>query len=471
MSESVTNDSPVLEVAAGCRLSGAPAEVVARIRRDLTIANPKYRDAKKYGRWIGKKLKPTLEFFTLGKNSISFPRGYANQAVLLCRRFCGRDPEIRDLRLTLPEVDLRFNGELRPYQKEAVRDALGHDFGVIEAATGSGKTVIGLAVIAARRQPALVMVHTRELFYQWAGQIERFLGIGAGLVGDGRNTTGPVTVAIVNSARRRIDELKERFGLVCVDECHRVPSSMFTEVVKNFPGRYSLGLSATAFRRDGLTDLIHLYLGDTVHRVDQQRLEQSGAVLRPEFIQRPTSFRFFYRDNYQEMLSKLTRDHGRNRLIASDVAREAAREPGTVLVVSDRVEHCETLAWLIGEAGRGLAVELLTGRMKTEERNRVIDAVRQGKVDVLVATLQLIGEGFDLPVLSALFLATPISFTGRIVQTLGRVLRSSRGKTEAVVYDYADRAAILRHAFRKRLRVYRRLGFQVSSGDPDGGMP
>lgn len=449
-----TNDRPpLLEVAAGCRLSGAPAGVVSRIRRDLTIANPKYRDAKKYGRWIGKNLKPTLEFFTLGKDSISFPRGYANQAVLLCRRFCGRDPEIRDLRLTLPEVDLRFNGELRPYQKEAVRDALGRDFGVIEAATGSGKTVIGLAVIAARRQPALVLVHTRELFYQWAGQVERFLGIEPGLVGDGKDSRGPVTVAIVNSARRRIDELKERFGLVCVDECHRVPSSMFTEVVKNFPGRYSLGLSATAFRRDGLTDLIHLYLGDTVHRVDQLELERSGAVLRPEFIQRPTSFRFLYRDNYQEMLSKLTRDHGRNRQIASEVAREAGREPGTVLVVSDRVEHCETLAWLIGEADPGLAVEILTGRMKAEERNRVIDAVREGKVNVLVATLQLIGEGFDCPGLRALFLTTPIRFSGRLLQVVGRILRPQTGKKPRV-FDYVDPVGVLEASAKSRARLF-----------------
>ena len=442
-----------MTVAAECRLSGAGDEVEKRIRNELTIANPKYRDAKKYGRWIGKKLKPTLEFYRTVKDGIGFPRGYTNQAVLLCRRLAGGDPIIEDKRLRLPEVAIHFRGELRPYQKRALADATRRDFGVIEADTGSGKTVIGLAVIAARRQPALILVHTRELLYQWADQIDRFLGLEAGMVGDGKFNLAPVTVAIVNSARKRIDELKRVFGLICVDECHRVPSSMFTEVVKNFPGRYSLGLSATAFRRDGLTELINIYLGDTVHQVDQEELEKSGAVLRPEYIQRPTEFRFFYRDNYQEMLSKLTKNHERNRLIAADIAAEAKREPGTLLVVSDRVEHCENLAWLTGEADPSLRVRILTGRMKAEERNQVIEEVRGGQIEVLVATLQLIGEGFDCPGLRALFLTTPIRFSGRLLQVVGRILRPSEGKNPKV-FDYVDRVGVLEASARSRSRLF-----------------
>jgi superfamily II DNA or RNA helicase len=64
----------------------------------------------------------------------------------------------------------------------------------------------------------------------------------------------PVTVGIVNSVRTRLDELTPHFGHIVVDECHRCPSSMFTECVRAFDARYLLGLSATPFRRDGLTN-------------------------------------------------------------------------------------------------------------------------------------------------------------------------------------------------------------------------
>ena len=254
----------ILTVGADCLLQNVSPSLASDIKKELTVSNPLYLDAKKYGRWIGKKLKPWLYFYSDTSLGLRFPRGYANQAVRLCRRYHGAEsPEIIDQRRTLPEVDLHFKGELRPYQIKAFEETVKRDLGVIESGTGSGKTVIGLAIIAHRRQPTLILIHTKELLYQWAAQIETFLGCKAGLIGDGHFNIEPVTVAIVNSARNRLQGLPEQFGQICVDECHRVPASLFTDVVTAFDCRYALGLSATAYRRDGLTNLIHLYLGGT----------------------------------------------------------------------------------------------------------------------------------------------------------------------------------------------------------------
>jgi superfamily II DNA or RNA helicase len=77
-------------------------------------------------------------------------------------------------------------------------------------------------------------------------------------------------------------------------------------------------------------------------------------------------------------------------------------------------------------------------------------------VTVLIATGQLIGEGFDCKNLSTLFLATPIRFSGRVIQYLGRVMRPAPGKTKARVFDYVDvKVAALQAAARARLKVYR----------------
>ena len=97
---------------------------------------------------------------------------------------------------------------------------------------------------------------------------------------------------------------------------------------------------------------------------------------------------------------------------------------------------------------------MLTGDLPTAKRQSVVAALNGGRVKVLVATGQLIGEGFDCRELSTLFLATPIRFNGRLLQYLGRILRPAPGKDRAVVYDYVDPVGVLENAARERLRFY-----------------
>lgn len=433
----LNNMAPVLTVASDCLLSDIDFSVEQELKKRLTIDNPQYLAAKKYGRWIGKKLKPELKYYEPVPGGVKFPRGFSNQAVLLCRTLLGRDPEIVDKRRLLKEIELPFNGSLRPYQQEAVESAVHKSFGVIEAGTGSGKTVMALALLARRRQPTIVLVHTKELLYQWRDRVEQFLGTEAGLVGDGHFEIAPVTIAIVNTARKRVSELFPHFGQLIVDECHRVPASLFTDVVSAFDCHYLLGLSATAFRSDNeMTKLIYFFMGDRIHRVDRDELMSTGAILAPEVIRRSTSFDYGYRGDYQALIKALVSHEGRNLQIVNDII-EVSRKPdcGTILVVSDRVNHCRFFVEKLEK--RGLQVELLSGQLAPELRTKVVKGVQDGSVEVLVATLQLISEGFDCPGLSTLFLTTPISFEGRLLQVIGRVMRPAKNK-RARVFDYID---------------------------------
>ena len=132
--------------------------------------------------------------------------------------------------------------------------------------------------------------------------------------------------------------------------------------------------------------------------------------------------------------------------ILEDICRVAVEpESGTCLVVSDRVSHCSFFVEKL--KGRGIVAELLTGQIQPENRSAIVDAVQKGEVQVLVATLQLIGEGFDCSGLSTLFLTTPISFEGRLLQVIGRVMRPAENK-RARVFDYIDEniPALLRSA-------------------------
>ena len=123
------------------------------------------------------------------------------------------------------------------------------------------------------------------------------------------------------------------------------------------------------------------------------------------------------------------------------------------LLLSDRKAHCDSLMAFL--RGHGIHAELLTGDINGKEREAIVDRLNNGLVKVLIATGQLIGEGFDCKGLSTLFLTTPIKFNGRVIQYLGRVLRPAPGKDKAKVYDYVDsKVGVLKASAKARQRVY-----------------
>jgi superfamily II DNA or RNA helicase len=300
----------------------------------------------------------------------------------------------------------------------------------------------------------LIIVHSKELMHQWRARIEQFLGLQAGMAGDGLFDIQPVTVAIVNTAKKYLDTLPAQFGQIVVDECHRVPATLFTDVVAAFDCQYMLGLSATAFRReDGMTRLISIYMGDRVHTVDGRMLAASGAVVRPVLEQRPTAFAYGYQGEYAKLIKALAGNDQRNRQIVGDLLTLIRQgHQGTILAVSDRVAHCQALADLLN--GQGLSAPVLTGQSPAEERAKIVADVQSGQLVILFATLQLIGEGFDCPGLSTLVLATPIKFEGRLLQVVGRIMRPAAGK-QARVIDYVDEhIPVLRRSAAARRAVF-----------------
>ncbi len=391
-------------------LAAVPPALRQMLIEKLEFPNPKWLENERMGRW-NRGTPPRLKFYgKAGSDGLWIPRGCLRQLILECRR-TGVDYCIEDRRRRLPPVDFDFHGLLRPFQQAAVAQMLARDFGTLNAPTGSGKTVMALAMVARRRQPALIVVHTKELAAQWVERIETFLGIppdACGLIAGGRSRIGErVTVALVQSLYKCAEEAAARTGFVVVDECHRCPSRTFTEAVTGFDSLYMLPY------HDPVAE-------------------------------------------YSRMLAELTADTERNLLIAGDVAQEAAATSGVCLVLSDRKAHCENLQTLLRLRFK-VESDLLTGDLAMVERQRVIERLNAGQLRVVIATGQLVGEGFDSSRLSTLFLATPIRFSGRVLQYLGRVLRPAPGKEKARVFDYVDvQVDTLVHAARARQRVYRR---------------
>ena len=437
-------------------LDGLPGSVRSQICDRLSFPNPAFLEAERRGFWTGNTPR-VIKGYQRNGDTLTIPRGFARQLVGILKQH-GVAYQVEDRRRTLAPVDFAFLGQLRDFQKAAVQAVASRDFGTLAAPTGSGKTVMALALVAERRQPALVVVHTKELQEQWVDRIGAFLGIPArevGIIGGGKKRIGQkITVALVQSLYKCSREVAPHIGHLVVDECHRAPSRTFTEAVTAFDSRFMLGLSATPWRRDGLSRLIWWCIGDKIHEIDKAALIEQGHILQADVTWRQTSFQptFDPSTEYSKMLSELTEDPARNALIADDVAREAGNGGGVCLVLSDRKGHCETMVSLL--ADRGVKAALLTGDLGNGQRQAVVEALNAGHVKVLCATGQLVGEGFDCQHLSTLFLATPIRFNGRLLQYLGRVLRPAPGKDRARVFDYVDPVGVLENAARQRQRVY-----------------
>ncbi len=442
---------------------GLTSPVAAEITKDLTMENPAYVQAEKYGRWTG-NIERTLSFYSYEGQTLIVPRGYIRHLIAIMERQ-GLKYQMEDHTRCLSAVDFDMQAELRPYQETAVQDILKRRFGVLQAPPGAGKTVIALAVIAKRKQPALVIVHTKELLYQWRARACAFLGMTedeVGLIGDGHRYMGDrLTIALVHSLYKVGKEISSQVGFLIVDECHHTPARTFTDAVSLFDCRYMLGLSATPYRRDGLTRTIYLYLGDRVHEIDHNALIEENHIMPAQIVARETSFD--YPDpagDYQGCIQALTLDADRNEMILSDVEAEEAQGSGIALVLSDRTEHCHRLHR--GLLARGIETRLLTGSTKKKERAQTVAELNANKARALVATVQLIGEGFDLKQLSSVFLATPIKFSGRVKQSVGRVLRTHEGKETAKVFDYVDRPPVLSAGFKARCRAYQEMGCKIA---------
>ena len=277
-------------------LSYIPKELSKAICKKLTIPNPKWLENNKIGRWNGSTPKH-LRFYEKTDSGLIAPRGFTRQLIGMAHKH-NVSYRIDDRRRILPQIDFTFQGKLRPFQEQAVNDVLKRDFGVLSSATGSGKTVLALYIIAERKQPTLIIVHGKELLNQWIDRIISFLNVKReeiGIIGGGKKTIGKrITVALVQSLYKCAEQVSQSIGHLVVDECHRTPSRVFTEAVTAFDSKYMLGLSATPWRRDGLSKLIYWHIGDVVHEVDKAALIENGDILKADIVIRETNFTTSY---------------------------------------------------------------------------------------------------------------------------------------------------------------------------------
>jgi superfamily II DNA or RNA helicase len=370
--------------------------------------------------------------------------------------------KIQDETVFYKPINFKFAGKLRDYQEKAINEVLKNEDGVLCSPTGSGKTVMAINLISLRKQPTLIIVHTTELLHQWIDRINTFLSIPKkeiGVVGAGKETIGKqITIALIQTLN---NSKMPDIGFLIVDECHRIPSTTFTKTVKKFTGKYILGLSATPYRNDSLSQLITWYAGPIRYKIKSKKLIENGSIVRIKPVIRQTDFQSKLYDpalNYAKLIKEIVLDEDRNSFITDDIINLVKTDKSVCLVLSDRKQHCDLLYNSLISKDSNLRIEILTGNKKQKERKAITQQVENNEIDILIATSQLIGEGFDCKNLTNLFLTTPVKYFGRVIQYIGRVLRPDKGKDKAIIYDYFDvNIGCLHNSFKSRQKVYEKL--------------
>jgi superfamily II DNA or RNA helicase len=349
---------------------------------------------------------------------------------------------------------VRSRRNLRDYQDEAVRrfvSALRETGrGQVVLATGLGKTVVMAEAISQMYRDeaipggrALVLAGTRELVDQlqrafW-DQLPKWIPTHRLMAGEEPSYWDGITFATVQSAVSRLDDLPE-FGLLLIDEAHHVGSETFGQVTRRMAKSMIGGVTATPWRGDGFD--IDTLLGQPVVRIGIAEGLRRGFLCEADYR--------LLADNIDwSLVGKRSRNKYSikqlNRLLLIPTRdEEAARHIREIFTSEKRraaVVFCSTVVHARSFAGMlklfDLRAEAIIGDMDPRERDRVMAAFRQGKLDV-VTTRDLFNEGVDIPDVDMIAFMRVTHSRRIFVQQLGRGLRVSPGKEKVVVLDFVS---------------------------------
>lgn len=435
------------------RISGIPLEVFTRICDALTISNPKYAAAVRFSGWHPRNIEKYLLGYMVthhqpeadGTYTVRIAPGFAaaawgicQRAGLMCQLVDQRTPELLD--------PITYNGEVRPYQMEIVQK-FNSRYGVLVAPCGSGKTDMGIQLMVDRNCRFLIIVHTLDLAEQWRTRIKDRTGITAAMVTgkakgnlDG-NRFAIATVQTLIKNPELVDQLSVRCDGVLVDECHHTPATTFTKVLGRMNPVYRFGITATLERNDGLTAMIHWWIGPMIAQLPQEELEAGGHVMRARLeIHTIDAVRLEHNPDepgdHTRLLKEIVADQKRFEALMKILTGPRGIFEGVNLILCWTIDMCEELANRISNYAN-LSIATLHRKIPKKKRKEIIAAAQRGDIDVLIATT-VADEGLDIPCLTAGWIVTPIKAAGKVQQRLGRLCRPREGKEQPVIHDLVD---------------------------------
>ena len=439
------------------------------IKEQLTLTNPKYAQVVQLGKSVF-GIDKEISFYTEHPDSLEVPVGFVPTLL----GFIKVAPEdLVDGRFEAPPIHgWKFIGKLRDYQERVVNEMMDKTIGVIQAPTGSGKTVMIVDYVMRRKQPTLIMVNTIELANQMISNFVKFTNKkedDIGFIGSGIWRVRGVTVTILQTMSRigktQYRFLNNSFGQVIVDETHIIPAQTFYNVIKNLNAKYKFGFSATPERDDGLTPVIHWATGPKISELTLSDVKDKIVIPTVREIKTDYYFPLWNSDEYAAMVDDLINDGPRNKLILDTVDEYKSKQ---IVILTTRVKHAMFLAEQLKQ--RKHSAEYLVSRlphptkrgkfqaMPKKKRAEVIDNLNSGKTQIVISTFSLFSTGIDISGLEVLFLVGPTRSEIKLKQSIGRIMRKAAVKKTPEIVDFRDmNVDLLKYQAYRRNKIYKYL--------------
>ena len=363
------------------------------------------------------------------------------------------------------QINIEFKGELFPYQNNiidkyisSVKDSGG---GLLDVEPGKGKTVMALNIISKLKTKTLVVVHKSFLMNQWIERIQTFLpdakiGKIQGDIIDIDNKD--IVIGMLQSlSSKEYDPLMwDQFGLTVFDECHHLSAEVFSKIMINIVTNYTLGLSGTMKRKDGLTKVFEYFIGPVIHKektdITTEVLIKSIHVDFNEFDNVKTDFRG--NPLYSLMINELDCKQ-RNDFLISVVKQEFIKNPNQQMMILSNTKnllHQLHEGIELFDKNMEMTIGYYLGGMK-EEKLKESESKK-----VILATYAMASEGLDIKTLTTLLMSTPKS---DVCQSVGRILRSKH--ETPMVIDIVDNHQLFQNQYKKRCTYYKSKNYLIEN--------
>lgn len=442
-------------------ISDPTQEIINYCKKKLTIKNPEIQKKKAMGFWTH-NIPDTIRMYSINENTYVLPLGTIDDIWKI-------DSEIKDYeinfgkhnKLDFPNSSLN----LYDYQENAVKEMIKAKRGILESKCGTGKSIMGLEIIKRIGYKALIIVQTKEILDQFKNYLETNYNMKKGdygIIASGKVEIGKyITIALRQTlANIDLQQYKYEWGTIIVDEVQNCAGSttkvtQYQKILNALASEYRIGLSATAYRVDGLTPCLYALMNTIKYKVGEESIQ--NKIIKAEVYKVNTNYEIPFccqkydgTINYTILPTNIAENEPRNNLICKMLEQE---KENYCLILSDRLVGLQYLHNKIG----GLLIDgKMVSKKAKEERENAIKKMRNKEEHFLFATYSLAREGLDIKPLNRLFLIAPTKNKITLIQSIGRIERQDDNKDTPKVYDFVDNDIYFDKAWKARKTIYKK---------------
>lgn len=383
-------------------------------------------------------------------------------------------------------ISIKLKWQPKPYQERCAQ-VMDENFdlqrypdgngGVISMPCGYGKTYLAIRTACKLGLKTLVVVNKEDLMNQWTKSIEKFTNATVGIIQQNRvETQADITVAMLHSLCLKDYDptIFKSFGLLILDEVHHLASETFCQALLKVRPRFTLGLSATPERRDGLSHVFYKFIGPLLHKESRDNTNQV-VVKQIKLKSTDSSYKVLYMKNGRTkntsgMATAISQYRQRNQLIY-EALKLLVHQGRTILVLSSRRGHLAELADLIERAplrksdGSQASYGFYYGAQGSNKAKHREMLEQSAQCDVILGTDAIAKEGLDIPSLNTLVFATPPGID--VEQAVGRILRKYHEQYYPMVVDIVDGCGNFPRHATERNKWYQEEKYQVQHAKLD----